>query len=221
MSSEVSEGPFSEEKYHLCSNGALVISWALCDVTRLGPHCLPTSCRFLRLISTSCLICPSGFFTRATPRVDFKETSRTPHFPTRMSHSGLLCAAGMPGKRGPVFPPAARSAIAHQSHGNKAEGSAGPRSSDLTRFVIPVRPDPNYDIPFQKKMAGFTLHARALNWAGVELSASANKEMNRTKSCQFSTHGPETVWTITQAMAPLSPTNNHSWKLPPAFALLS
>lgn len=104
LSSEASEGPFLEEKYHLCGNGALVISWALFDVTRPRPHCLPTSCRFLRLIPTSCLICPSGFFTRTTPRVDFKEMNRTPHFPTRMSHSGLLCAAGTPGKRGPLFP---------------------------------------------------------------------------------------------------------------------
>lgn len=43
---------------------------------------------------------------------------------------------------------AARPAIANQRHGNRAEGSAGPHSADLTRFVIPVRPDPNDDIAF-------------------------------------------------------------------------
>lgn len=86
--------------------------------------------------------------------------------------------------------------MANQSHGNKAEGSAGPRSADLTRFVIPVRPDPNYDIPFKKKiiMARFNLHAQALNWAGVKLSASANKEIQTELSpvSLAPTPGPQT-----------------------------
>lgn len=96
-----------------------------------------------------------------------------------------MCGGNAGGEeRSSVSSDSGRSAIANQSHGNKAEGSAGPHSADLTRFVIPVRPDPNYDISFKKKkkMAGFNLHARALNWAGVKLSASANKEVQTEPS---------------------------------------
>lgn len=43
-------------------------------------------------------------------------------------------------------------------------------------------------------MAGFNLHARALNWAGVKLSASANKEVHTEPSLVSlaAVPGPET-----------------------------
>lgn len=134
----------------LFSKAAPFRSSALFDVAGPSPHCHLTSCRPP----------PTPHPTR---HVGFSQTKTTPHFPTRMSRSRLLSLAGTSRKRRTtVCSDSARPAIANQRHGNGAQGSAGPHSADLARFVIPVRPDPNYDIAFFFKKNGPVLAAQPL-----------------------------------------------------------